>query len=127
MIKLTTLTNEEIDALCAEAQGWKKYELEELYMGHNQYESYYVSNNTYFDSDFTILYSKYHPTQDSESGRSQAFELMVKFKLSPVFYEDGAIDIRNTVKRVFYFDQISSIRLAICYATILSQLSGYEL
>ena len=108
--QLLAMTNEQLDEIVALAQGW-------VLVHGVWWESLYIHAD---------VFPNYHPTQDSESGRSQAFQLQIKFNL--------LVNVRKYFTKVAWdgmsdsdLVEVHDTQLAICYAVILSQLEGYEL
>ena len=106
--KVSELTDEELNVQCALAQGWK--------IVHHLQEYCYSHNGIIITNYLT----DYQPTANTEAGRSQCFELMVKFNVEPVFME-------CTVKCWVYDHKIKVTRVskdliqrAICEAVVMS-------
>lgn len=81
---------DEIDTLCALAQGWARS------------DAIVPKTNLHFNLPFwhdnsgqyMCFMSEYHPTRDTEAGRSQAWQLMVKYKINYSPLIDGSDDIQ---------------------------------
>ena len=107
--QLNAMTDLELDEACALAHGWDE-------VPHGRDEKVW-------DTGIGDFIYNYHPTANTVEGRSQCFELMVKYYLDVLIYEDGGgrvlvyITKTQAVTRVEFE---SSPQRAICKAVILS-------
>lgn len=71
-IKVSALTNEQLDEWVARAQGW------ELHVDDEPYP-FDVPDSWIMSNDKKVFVKDYSPTSDTQAGKAQAFELMEKY------------------------------------------------
>ena len=84
--KASSFTDEELNEQCALAQGMVKCD---PFLPNRFIEKYKDHEYRTVNGEDTFLKSGYHPTANTEAGRSQCFELMVKFGISLAKVEGG--------------------------------------
>ena len=111
--QLNAMTDLELDEAVALAQGW------EIKPHHSSLDGkeliWAVWSNP--DNKIESLSNEYHPTANTTEGKAQAFDLMVKYKLSITGYGKFVIDAANDITVDFGKD---TLQQAIAIASILS-------
>lgn len=131
--QVKALSNEELDKVMAEAQGWRNPN--ELLVIYDQVLADEHVNAWVDEGDnFVIRVDDYHPTSNTTEGKAQCFDLMGKFKgkcLGEIDLEENYIAYKDyTQKRVappldydyayLVFDS-ENFQRKICEAIALSQ------